>query len=329
MPRNRTIDFVKGVLICFVLLGHLFVTPLVESPWKWMIYGFHMPLFLGISGYLFVAPENFTLRICLKRYGQRMLLPWAVALVFYTTVFVPVSTTEGLVYAILHPWYHLWFVPVLFAYLCISTVTLSRGALFAISFLITVISQLILGFLSYPGYGEQLPHLLKKVLPWIGDYRLYTLCVFFFCGSCISSVAPALKRPTVVTWLAVGCICGFSSWIHAYGSTSFLVICGAYLLLNLSILGCMPVVFSTLQLRNYFLEHLGRESLYYYLWHPLFFMAFKRFLYPVVDWPSAFILTFGITLAVLYGVLAALQRSNNYTGITTALGITRVVTLTD
>jgi fucose 4-O-acetylase-like acetyltransferase len=87
----------------------------------------------------------------------------------------------------------------------------------------------------------------------------------------------------------------------------------------------MPCVFSTLQLRNSFLEHPGRESLYYYLWHPLFFMAFKHFLYPLVNWPTAFILTFGITLAVLYGVLAALQRSNSFPGITTALGITRLV----
>jgi hypothetical protein len=83
-----------------------------------------------------------------------MLLPWAVAFVFHTIVFVKVSTAEGLVYAILHPWYHLWFVPVLFAYFCVSTVALSRGALFAMSFLVTIISQLILGFLSYPGFSE-------------------------------------------------------------------------------------------------------------------------------------------------------------------------------
>ena len=57
--RNRYLDFVKGILILFVLWGHCIQYGTVgegqffENPLFKFIYSFHMPLFMLISGYLF------------------------------------------------------------------------------------------------------------------------------------------------------------------------------------------------------------------------------------------------------------------------------------
>ncbi|MCR5356121.1 MAG: acyltransferase family protein [Lachnospiraceae bacterium] len=45
--RKLWIDVCRGVGIILVLLGH------AESPFKWLIFGFHMPLFFILSGYLY------------------------------------------------------------------------------------------------------------------------------------------------------------------------------------------------------------------------------------------------------------------------------------
>lgn len=321
MQRNRTIDFTKGTLVMFVLLGHLFQASVGESPWKWTIYGFHMPLFLGISGYLNVAPEQSNLRACFKRYGRRLLAPWTLAFVIYTSIFVKIPNAEGLLWSILHPWYHLWFVPVLFAYISASAIRLTVKQSVAMSLAVALTSQFILGFFSYPGCRELLPTFVKKVLPWTGDSRLYTLCSSYFFGTYVRSVSPALSTPTTAARLAVGAACGLLSWVCAYESTSFVVVSGSFLMLNLFATGCLPFVFSSLQLRNSFLEHLGRESLFYYLWHPLPFAALKCLLYPRVSWPVAFSLTLGLSLAVLYSLLMALRRYSAFSGLATAVGV--------
>lgn len=42
------IDFIKGCLILFVIAGHILQGSLSENPARYMIYGFHMPLFVAI-----------------------------------------------------------------------------------------------------------------------------------------------------------------------------------------------------------------------------------------------------------------------------------------
>lgn len=57
--RNNFIDFVKGILICLVVWGHTIQYFLLENGSFYedivykIIYSFHMPLFMVISGYVF------------------------------------------------------------------------------------------------------------------------------------------------------------------------------------------------------------------------------------------------------------------------------------
>jgi len=51
--RNPNIDFVKGLLIVFVVIGHILRGSLSDDLLRYIIYLFHMPLFIGLSGFLF------------------------------------------------------------------------------------------------------------------------------------------------------------------------------------------------------------------------------------------------------------------------------------
>lgn len=75
---NPTIDALKGILILFVIAGHLLPGGLNSSFLRYSIYAFHMPLFLFISGYLFNLKKNAQSAYAhiVKKYWKRMLLEW-------------------------------------------------------------------------------------------------------------------------------------------------------------------------------------------------------------------------------------------------------------
>ncbi|MGA3080469.1 MAG: acyltransferase [Terracidiphilus sp.] len=71
--RNATLDCIKGFAICLVVWGHCIQylsagsnEQYLQDPVFAIIYSFHMPLFMAISGYLFYASQH--------RYGGRDLL---------------------------------------------------------------------------------------------------------------------------------------------------------------------------------------------------------------------------------------------------------------
>ena len=56
--RNNTLDILRGIGIILVMIGHLRHMIPDDSPINLVIYSFHMPLFLVISGYLFAAKSE-------------------------------------------------------------------------------------------------------------------------------------------------------------------------------------------------------------------------------------------------------------------------------
>jgi len=79
--RNRNIDGLKGFLIVMVILGHILQGKVLDNFGRYVIYSFHMPLFVGLSGYLLNIDSIRSLSIgqFFGKYGLRVLLPWAVA----------------------------------------------------------------------------------------------------------------------------------------------------------------------------------------------------------------------------------------------------------
>ena len=68
--RLAEFDVLKGIGILLVVIGHT----TISDPLKYIIYSFHMPLFVAVSGYFFhpKAPVAF-----LKKTFLRLMVPWA------------------------------------------------------------------------------------------------------------------------------------------------------------------------------------------------------------------------------------------------------------
>jgi fucose 4-O-acetylase-like acetyltransferase len=78
-------DQLKGILMVLVIFGHTFWQGVGDSWTKWMIYGFHMPMFLFLSGYM-ISMARFGTRPwgeLLRHYWKRMLAAWLVVSVLW------------------------------------------------------------------------------------------------------------------------------------------------------------------------------------------------------------------------------------------------------
>lgn len=77
--RNLYLDSLKGVTIWLVVIGHViqtFVPSWQEYPAAKLIYMFHMPLFIAISGYFFsLSVRKYTFITYIKKIVIRLLLP--------------------------------------------------------------------------------------------------------------------------------------------------------------------------------------------------------------------------------------------------------------
>lgn len=98
MERNRNIDYVKGLLIVLVVLGHgmqfgfgslykdeeLFFDDYLFRA----IYTFHMPLFMFICGYLFYHSNHKSFTIVIKSKLRSIGIPWlAYSIIIYVLTF--------------------------------------------------------------------------------------------------------------------------------------------------------------------------------------------------------------------------------------------------
>lgn len=120
---NQTADFMKGLLIILVVIGHVLLDRLMESPLRYFIYSFHMPLFFFVGGYLVHIPKLATLnwKSLLGKYWHRMLAQWLFAWAIYT-LFINYKdlTLKLLVANLISPYFHLWYVPTFFLMICIA-----------------------------------------------------------------------------------------------------------------------------------------------------------------------------------------------------------------
>lgn len=77
--RDLSFDYLKGILIFFVILGHSIiyingVDCYYDPLWK-SIHSFHMPLFVLLSGYFFKNRTDISFWNCVKKQFNRLLLP--------------------------------------------------------------------------------------------------------------------------------------------------------------------------------------------------------------------------------------------------------------
>ena len=126
--RSGYIDFLKGLAIVFVVLGHCWLTP---TDVIWLIYRFHMPLFFLISGYLLNNRMNVGFKVFFIKKARQILLPYSIFCLFsfcFSNVFLTnkPDVNEGIQALFLSNKYlnfinnwALWYLPLFFITLII------------------------------------------------------------------------------------------------------------------------------------------------------------------------------------------------------------------
>jgi fucose 4-O-acetylase-like acetyltransferase len=256
--KNPSIDLLKGMLILLVMAGHAMELTRQQHILFWIGAGFRMPLMMGISGYLLNVERIRAQRPqeILSRYGSRMLLPWLVAMLVYLAVDGwPVSWTTPLD-LVLRPPFHLWYVSALFLLiLATRIVPLSPRMLLAIGAPISLATMYAFGLDHGPvGHSLMSP-----------DSRFLRYPVYFFFGMLMAERGMPKRYLWAVFPVA---LLGLWWWSALYGGGDSLAYVPARLLMCLGLLSLLPSL-SALRLHVAPVNVIGRDSLFFYLWHPL------------------------------------------------------------
>lgn len=111
--RDYLFDNYKAVLIIFVVVGHFIEVASEDNSFmqvlKWMIFSFHMPAFIFISGYF--SKKTYSLKILCRR----LLVPYLVFEVLYYLLYTFVIHKETELY-LLYPKFSLWYLIALFVW---------------------------------------------------------------------------------------------------------------------------------------------------------------------------------------------------------------------
>ena len=257
MGKNPSIDLLKGILILLVMAGHAMELAHQQHLLLWIGAGFRMPLMIGISGYLLNLPRTRSAPTSelMGRYGERMLLPWLVALIVYVTMTGwPLSWTTPLD-LMLRPPFHLWYIPVLFLILATRLIPLPPLMLLAIGTPVSLATMYVFG-LDHGPIGATL------LSP---DSRFLRYPVYFFFGMLMA------ERGLPTRYLGVALLVlalGLTWWAGLQGSGRWLSYVPARLMMCLGLIALLPQL-SAMRLSFAPIGRIGRDSLFFYLWHPL------------------------------------------------------------
>lgn len=180
-------DLVKGILIVFVFMGHILPGDVRDTFSRYAIYSFHMPLFIGISGFL-LNIEKIDMRFpkLFTKYWKRLVLPWIIAVIFfYIATHEGRYTLFGIIQSFCYPYYHLWYVLGFISYLlmtCFLWTVLKKTKyrwiwVFVISVVISVVSKwdLLIDLFS----KANIIIIYERIQ---NDFRMYNF-IFFILGT--------------------------------------------------------------------------------------------------------------------------------------------------
>lgn len=277
MPTKRLFwaDSLKGWLIILVVIGHAIQDSLIDGYYDnhlWnIIYSFHMPAFVAISGWL--ACKNVDLchkwgQICKRRFLQ-LIVPYFVWSLFLY-VFSFEHTWENVLKMILYPDTYYWFLWVLFwiCSICTGVQAFSRKvhvdetiSLIIVCLCLTALMVLaeirIIGFqfLSYYFLFYTLGYLIHKYNVEVENkYLLITLVFVWF------ALAWFWKMHDLPNWMPIIPHVPSSLLQYCYrGVTAFIAI--------LIVLGMSPLMLNGRGKFNSMIAMFGKYSLGIYVIH--------------------------------------------------------------
>jgi len=276
--RYPNIDLLKGILIVLVIIGHILLGSTEQSLSRYIIYCFHIPLFIGISGYLFNYEKMGSLSVMgfIKKFLFRILLPWAIAVIVYKFIIsfnTIIKTGDiGIVFlAFRLPYNHLWFIAAYFTWVLFTWIAARLKTPLPVLLIIAAVFVFIIYYLKKnPIWDTTQPQsaLYSGLLFTIYRPHLY---IYFVAGMLLRSknisLKPAIGLPiTLVLFAAV-----LASYWLRFSYINWLLYA-----FNLSLLLLMAgVIQKSLLPRSKPLEWIGSNSMGVYLWHmvPLYYLS--------------------------------------------------------
>ncbi|MFD7308990.1 acyltransferase family protein [Promicromonospora sp. NPDC059942] len=293
-------DQLKGILMVLVIFGHTFWQGVGDSWTKWMIYGFHMPMFLFLSGYM-ISMARFGTRPwgeLLRHYWKRMIAAWLVVSVLWLAVQEPDafgSVRSFVEVLVLRPSFHLWYVPMLF--LSVLLLRLLGGPLAR-----SVVARAALGVAAVAGallFQTPLKELVPQVVLDNVDARYAGYFVWILLGVAVrNGWFPRLGLVWVLPVVAVGLVA--RSWVYTSDGAGPWWSVAAFTVLSLGASLCVPALRDALRtplpIVGESLRTVGHHSLYVYLLHPFVTDALHT---PEVGWLRSMALGGAVTVAIL------------------------------
>ena len=276
--RYVGIDSLRGWLIVLVILGHVVLGSVYDNLIRYSIYAFHMPVFIGLTGYLINADtlrQSSFVKIFM-RYWWRVLFPFAFAYLFFTGILAFHAFEEGrlnsqlLLSYMLTPYYHLWFVPTMVLWvLAFSAVLKLRIPLLLVLLFFSLLSLL---WAAIPG-AEQWPFLA----PLLSKKVVYFFSFFVFGAWLRTSGSNRFKAlfsqfKVLPITLVVACAGLYLINIDTDKTLFTALVWGV---LNAALIVVLiDGAISKSRAKSSIISDIGRNSLPIYLWHvvPLFIL---------------------------------------------------------
>ncbi|MFX1408914.1 MAG: acyltransferase family protein [Promethearchaeota archaeon] len=283
------IDFLKGFLIILVIIGHL-ISP--TSYLHFLIYSFHMPLFLAVSGFLIKEESflNMKFSFIIKKYMQRLMIPWLIASIFffvinnYNLIINSKSIFEIIIFLLvslfIFPYHSLWFIVSLFIFIIITWILKQRNVSdITIFILATVLVRVILLTLFSLSSNPQ----INFIYTGIREYRPHYY-IFFFLGYYIRNRELYFRNNHLM-----GSIVILLFFIRAISYTLRIKIALLYDIPVFYVLNIILIFFSLSYLINLDFKKFspikwsGVNSLPIYLYHPLGYTILLNYYSPLLN----------------------------------------------
>jgi len=306
--RNSTIDIFKAILLFSAIISNFLHKIGDPNPYiNYILYSYHMPLFLAISGYLL---SSFTLSLSLKEFTKkyiiRIFIPFCFAwIIFFLFWYYQNISPYTIIRNIIYPMFHLWYV---------------YNFLFSIYFIfilkkLKVTDETIL----YIGIGISIFIIIlitrciqfSLIITLIQPYYLG----FFTFGYYIRQKKLNIKKENISIF---GIIIGIVWIIHIFLAPkyNFKKITITFIFLNfLMIIFVLSICFHypnpTPNKKNKILEWIGKNSYPIYLWHPII-PTFIQYLHLLIiyTWIIAIIGLISLLICIYY--LSKITWINKY-----------------
>lgn len=298
-----------------VILGHVLLGTLSENLPRYLIYGFHMPLFLAVSGYLVSRKtlEEPSFGGLFSRYGSRLLLPWAIAFAIYVAPQVArarhMSAGRTLLSNLLYPWFHLWYVPAFF--LMVAAVWVMRKLAPTPTRFLTLLwggfiasAVLLVAWMPVAG-GGPISGGLDMPFAFAGDKRLYVYFCFFAAGALHRQSTAALP----LSLSGMGAFVFGLLWIYNfYAPLPAGIAAVVFLGLNLMLISVAFGLVKSGRLPSARpLAQIGYLSLPIYLWHMVPLLALVLLKVPEKSQPLYYSLSALGTVAVIAATVVIMR----------------------